>query len=125
MGITDAKLFLCHGILEQKRYKIISVREYNYRKIYDYFNNSFIVDCVSTYFNLPLMPPVEISISNKRARYIPDQLPVTISVASGKTFSSLTNHSEPPHNIILGYDDLITDHTIIRDKPGCAKEKRG
>ena len=36
------------------------MREYNYKTVYEYFNNSFPIDCSISYLNLPPMPLVEI-----------------------------------------------------------------
>ena len=53
MGITYGKLILCHGISEKSKEKKISMIEYNYRKVYNCFNNNLSVDCGIPYLNLP------------------------------------------------------------------------
>ena len=69
------------------------------------------------------MPLDESSIPNKRSRYTSDQLPGIIYVASVNYVSNFNPPSDPPHYILLSYDAPSTEHTIIRDKPGCVKEK--
>ena len=44
MNIVDAKLLLCHGVPDQIKDKKIPMIKYNYRKVYDYFDNPFSVD---------------------------------------------------------------------------------
>ena len=93
--------------------------------VYYCFNIPFPVECGSPYLNLPPMPLDENSRPKKRARYTPDQLPAAISVASGKSVGTLTTPSDRPQDIFLISDAPSTDHTTMRDKPGCAKDKRG
>ena len=53
MGITDEELLFCHGISEGSVDKEISTRNYNKRKVCDFFNNSFPDDCGGLALNLP------------------------------------------------------------------------
>ena len=93
MGISDTKLLFCHGITEQSRKKIISMRYCNNRKVYDFFKNQFTVDCGSPALNLPTMPLDKSFRPNKILLCTLDHLPGTISVASGNSVSPLTFHS--------------------------------
>ena len=96
MGITDGNLLYCHSVAEGKKDKKISTLEYNNRTDYDCFNNPFTVD-----FGIPDMhlPPITIDDRPplpKRARYAPNLLPATISVASENPVSTLTTPSDLP-----------------------------
>ena len=44
MGIIDGGLLYCHGVAEVNADKKISTLEYNNRKVYDCFNNTFTAD---------------------------------------------------------------------------------
>ena len=55
MGITDGKIFFCHGILERKKDKIISMRKYSNRGVYECFSNNSAADC-GKFLNLPPIP---------------------------------------------------------------------
>ena len=101
------------------------MREYNVRIVYEYLNNPFQVDCSIPDLNLHPMPIDDSSISNKRSRYTPDLLAAVISVASGNYASTLTTPYDSPQVILLIFDAPDTDHTITREKPVCATEKRG
>ena len=104
MGITEAKLLFCHGIPDQSKYKKISLREYNDRKVYEWLNNQFIFYGGIKYLNLPHMPIGDSFRPNKRAYYTPDPLSSAISVASGNSISTLTTPSDPPQVIVLTFD---------------------
>ena len=41
VGITYAKILLCRGIGTDNKYKAVSMREYNDRTVFGYFNNPF------------------------------------------------------------------------------------
>ena len=62
---------------------------------------------------------------NKRACYIPDPLPVDISIAYGEYVSTLTNYSDSPKVIVLTYDSPDTDYIISTDIIGHITDKRG
>ena len=55
MGIVYRKLLLCHGISEQSKDKSISMREKNCITVYDCSKNTFPVDSVRPYLNLPII----------------------------------------------------------------------
>ena len=61
MGIKYANILLCYVISEQSLDKRISMRDYNYRKVYDLFKNNFPVDYGIPDFNIRIWNP-----------YIPD-----------------------------------------------------
>ena len=61
----------------------------------------------------------------KKGRYTPCPLSAPICVASGNYASDFTNPSESPQVILMGYDDSIPNHTIMKDKPGSTIYKRG
>ena len=70
--------------------------EYNNRTAYDCFNNPFTADCGSPAMHLPSITINDRPPPPKRARYAPNLLPATISVASEKSVSTLTNPSDLP-----------------------------
>ena len=101
--------------------KNISMKEYNYLTVFGRLDNPIILDCVIKYLILPHMYLDEISRPNKISNFTTVHI---IYVASGKFISNLNTPSGYLHDIILTYNFPITVHTIIREKPGCAKEKR-
>ena len=115
MGITDGKLLYCHGVAEGNKDKKISTLEYNNRKVYDCFNNPFTADCASPAMHIP---PITIDDSlppPKRARYAPNLLPATISVAYENSVSTLTTPSDLPD--ILPTDGQKNVHVLKKGLP--------
>ena len=53
MGIIDGKLLLCCDISDKIREKNITTIEYNYRSVYDCFNNTFPDDYGAPAMNIP------------------------------------------------------------------------
>ena len=115
MGITDWKLLYCHGVAEVNVDKKMSTLEYNNRTVYDWFNNTFTVDCG----NLALyLPPITIGgrpSPQKRSQYAPDLLPDAISVASEYYVITLTTPSDFPD--LLPTDDTNTFHVVKKYMP--------
>ena len=99
------------------------MRGYNNGPVYVCFNDPFTVFFGIPYFNIPTMPLNESSRQSKRAYYNPYELPDFIYVASGKYVSTLTTPSGSPQYILLSSDASSTDHTIVRDKTVCVKDK--
>ena len=79
--------------------KKISTRGCNYRTFYDYLYNTFPDYCGSQYFNLPPITIENIPHPHKRARYFPNLLPATISVAS--------------ENIVVLWPTLLIRHNSL------------
>ena len=125
IGITDGNILFYCGILELIGYRKFSMREFNYRIVYELFKDPFPVGCGSPDLNLPPVSIDDSSGLNKISRYTPDLLPASIYVAYGKYVSTLDTPSELPQVVILTYDAPNTDHAIIIDKHDCATEKRG
>ena len=59
--------------------------------VYNCFNNPFIVDYGSLYFNLTSTPIDDSPHLNKRSRYTSDLIPASIYTTSGKSVGTLTN----------------------------------
>ena len=124
IGITDGKLLYCHGVAEENKDKKISILEYNYRTVYDCFNNPFTAECVSPAMHIPPItiydrpPPAP-----KRARYSPNLLPATISVASENSVSTLTTPSYLPD--ILPTDGQKNVHVLKKGLPVNGRVHRG
>ena len=118
VGIIYGKLLSCHEIPDQSKDNKISTIEYNDRKVYECFNNLFLVYCGSPYFNITAMP-IDGSICPKE-RYLntSDLLPSSIYVSYGKYVSTLTTPSDSPQVISLTSDDPNTHRTITKDNPG-------
>ena len=53
MGVIDGNLLLCHGTSKQIKDNNFSMRYYNDRTVYDWFNNNFSVDCGIPDLNTP------------------------------------------------------------------------
>ena len=94
IGITDGKLLYCHGVAEGEKDKKISTLEYNNRKVYDCFNNPFTADCGGPAMHLPPITIDDRTPPPKRARYAPNLLLATISVASENSVSTFTAPSD-------------------------------
>ena len=105
MGVTDGKLLLCFGFSETRVDNNISMREYKNRAVYYCFINTLPAHCGSPDLNLPPKTIDDIPCSYKRARYTPDLLTVTISVASENYVSTLTTPSDLPRVLLLPSDD--------------------
>ena len=71
------------------------------------------------------MPLGESSRPNKIFCYTPYQLTDATPPPYGNTISNLTTPSDSLQVIILSSHDPRTDHIIMREKHGCAKEKIG
>ena len=91
---------------------------------YDWFENPFSFHCGSPYLNIPFKPLEESFIPNKKSRYTPYQIISIIRVASRNSAITLTAPSESSQDIFLIYDAHSTDHTIMREKSDCYKEKK-
>ena len=70
------------------------MREYNYRTVYDWFNDPFPVDCFIPDFNLPPIIIDDSYVLNKRSPYTPDTLLDSNYVAYVKYISTLATISE-------------------------------
>ena len=90
--------------------------EYNDRTVYDWFDNSFPVDCASLALNIPPMPIYDSTLLNNRSYYTSDPLSDAVSVTSGNYVSTFTTPSDSPEVIFLNPDGTNTHHTIISDK---------
>ena len=84
MGITDGKLLYCHGVAEVNEDNKVPTLKYNNRTVYECFNNPFTADCGSPAMHIPPITIDDRPPPHKRARYAPNMLPATISVASKK-----------------------------------------
>ena len=103
--------------------KKISTLEYNNRTVYDCFNNPFTADCGIPAMHLPPITIDDRPPPHNRARYAPNLLPATISVASEKSVSTLTTPSDFPD--ILPTDDPNTLHVMKKYDPFSGTVKRG
>ena len=111
MMIIYGNIILCHGISEGSEDNIFLTREYNYRTVYECFNNNFLYDFVIPNFNLP---PINIDNSphpDIRYRYTPDLIPYAISVASEKSVSTLTTPSNSPQLPVVTSNDTKPHHS--------------
>ena len=79
---------------------------------YDCLYNKFLADCGSPNFNLPPITIDDTPHLHKRARYTPDMLPYTISVASVNSVSTLTTSYDSPKTLLLTSDDPNTLHAM-------------
>ena len=123
MGITDGKLLYCHGVAEGKKDNKISTLEYNNRTVYDCFNNPFTDDFGSPALNLPPATFDDRTRPHKRARYTPDLLLATISVASENSVSTLTT---PSYSLdLLPSYNPNTLHVMKKDVPVKGRFHRG
>ena len=117
MGITCAKLLFCCGISDNNRYKVISIRDYNYRTVFQLFNNNFPDNCGTSALNIFHMvivdsPPPPSQIYHNTS----DKLPSTISVAYKNDFSTLTS---PSGSLTIHFpvsDDPIMEHNKRMEK---------
>ena len=96
MGIAVGKILLCHGISDKIKDKYISIRQYNNKKVYECFNNTFSIYCGIPTLNLPSITIDDTPHKNKRAMYTSDTLPASISVPYGNYVSALTKHNYYP-----------------------------
>ena len=115
MGITDGKLLYWHGVSEGDVDNKISTLEYNNRRVYDWFKNSFTDE-----FGIPdlHLPPITIDdrpIPHKRAQTTLDMLPDAISFASVNFGSTFTTTNDLPY--LLPYDDPNNIHAMNKDVP--------
>ena len=123
MGITDGKILYCHGVVEGNKDKKISTLEYNNRTVYECFNNTFTVDCDSPALHLTPITIDDRPPPPKKARYAPNLLPATISVASENSVSTLTTPSDLPD--ILPYYGHKTIHVLKNGLPVNGHVHRG
>ena len=79
--IAYGKLLYCHGVAEGNVDKKIPTLEHNNRTVYDSFNNPFTANFGSPYFHIPPITTDDRPCLHKIARYTPDMLPYSISVA--------------------------------------------
>ena len=91
--------------------------EYNDRKFYDCFNNTFLVYFGSPALNIYPIPIDDSSHPNKRSRYTSNPLPDDISFTSIKSVITLITPSDYPQIIEPNYDDPDTLHAITIDNP--------
>ena len=125
MGIIDAKLLFYNVFSEQRKYKKISMREYNDRTVYNCLNNQFSVDYGNPALNIPPIPIDDITQPNKISQYNFDPLPAAIYFTSGKYFSGLTTPSDSPQFFEINSDDHDANHNIMKDNPIHGRKKRG
>ena len=123
MGVTDGKLVYCHGVAEGNKDKKISTLEYNNRTVYDCFNNPFTANCGSTSMHIPPITIDDRPHPPKRARYAPNLLPATISVASENSVSTLTTPSDLTD--ILSTDGQKNVHILKKGLPVNGRVHRG
>ena len=123
MGITYGNLLYCHGDAEGNVDRKISTLEYNNRKVYDWFNNTFTDEFVSPYLNIPPITFDDRHPPHKRARYTPDPPPSAISVASENYFSTLTIPYNFPY--LINSNDPNTIHVMRKYFPSLGRLKRG
>ena len=90
--------------------KKIATLEHKKRMVYECFNNPFTYEFGSPDLHLPPITIDDRSCPHKIARYTPDLIPVSISVASGNYIITLTNPSDSPY--IFTSDDPNTLHVM-------------
>ena len=125
MGIIDGKILFCHGISEGGEGKKFSTREYNDRMVYECFNNTIPYHGGSPALNLPTIIIDDSPRPYKRARYAPDMLTAAISVASGKSVSTLTSPSYFQQVLVLTSDDTNPHNFMKTDNPVRVRVKIG
>ena len=89
MGITDGNIIYSHGVSEGNVNRKISTLDYNNRTFYECFDDLFKDDFISRDLNIPRITFNYRPRPHKRARYTPDMLPASISVASENSFNTL------------------------------------
>ena len=85
------------------------MREYNYGTVYDSFNNTFPVDGVIPYLNLPPLP----------------LMIFPVYVTSGNSISMFTVPYDSPQLLVMYYDDSDTKNTTMKNKPFHISKKLG
>ena len=117
MGITDGKLRFFHGISRDSQYNTISTKCYNERTFYDFLNNPFKDNSCIPAINIPPITIDDRSRPHKGARYTPDLLPVSMSVASENYVSTFTTPYYLAQIFLLPSDGYNPPHVIIKDEP--------
>ena len=100
------------------------MRGFNDSKLYDLFNNPFLVEGVRPDLNLRTISIDDSPCPNKIPRYSFVLLPSDINVTYVKCISKSTTHSEPPKDILLNSDDYNTKHTTMIDNLCHVRGKR-
>ena len=123
IGIKDGEILYCRGVAKGNEDKKISTLEYNNRTVYECFNNPFTADFGSPAMHLPPITTDDRPPPHKRARYAPNLLPATISVASENSISTLTTPSDLPD--ILPTDSPKNIHFLKKGLPVKVRVHRG
>ena len=119
MGIIYVKILFCHGISKESEDRNISMREYNNRTVYEFFNNIFPDNFGSPELNLTPITIDDRTRLQKISRYTLDLLSVVISVASENSVSNLNTLSDSIRLFLLPFNYNNPLHTIMKDEPYC------